>query len=1098
MHRNRRHECQEAYLHLCANNSKQQKDDPPLLQTNEQETTNKSRKRNTPTRQGQKRSRVLNHCPSVSRILVAPLPSIEDNEILSTVASDKSECKRNESDCSNNLDSLNDDDDDDDDSNSINSCLSQSSSGKREVFFPSSNNDSSPGENHETSQADGGATQQQCDTNTDPDNSLLKLYNDINSELHMDHNLHLNKFSTQEMVQVDLLRTLKRLKAPLKTFKEVLDWADRANVAGYHFSAGVPTRQILISKLQEMTHLSKLKPQAKKLQLPHSKKVVEIVYFNANAIMSSFLSCPLLNRDENYLFNGNSPTNPPNPKPNFIGDLNTSANYIQTHALLIKNPGKEVLLPCVLAMDKTHIDTYGRLRMEPVTISYGLMKHSIRSSPIAMRILGYINHYTRKDDDESQPANDVTEAEEPISPSNTMSKGAQNANDYHAQIHFILEQSGFLELQRRGFNWIIHFQGNTFPVTFRMYVPFIIGDTEGHDQLCGHYKCRTGSVAQLCRACVCPTKLCGWSKAKFKFRMSATVDRMISNQKTDELQAMSLHSLRNGFRNVQFGSSHNKRGIFGACPGETLHLVLLGWFKYVIEAFVAQAGAHSNTIQQYDSLCARVGDALCRQSDRDMPRTHFPSGFCATSNFMAEEMPGCLLVMLFTFHTSRYREIFSSRSKFTDEMGLGNIAHITDWITLITSLLQWHAWLKQDTIAKALVNKSRLATKWLMRQFKFIAPRPTGMKNNTIKFHLVLHLADDILDHGVPENFNSSFAESAHITLAKDTSRNTQKRVNSFTLQSANRYVENLTIGRAWHEICPTTPPTRKHGSILPTPIEEEEENAKWGKKFLVFKDQNGNVQCKWARKKDGGRKAGAILTDHALQFLVKNCLPNISSAKLICYTHYKNPTTGDCYRAHPKFMGQPWYDFAMVRWNSRFYPQLPARIHTFVDLTNLIPGRLVHNRENNQPAMGCGLYALIESFEPIPQADLPFSNDLIGRYYRTEIAENNKYLPRLYLVDIHSILSPLTGIKDIPARAPLPAARRRGPRVAARRERGDVEARNNMEKREEYLFLMQRRCEWASCWDTVIRNLHHHKSEEDGGETTEPEDNIANTTLVD
>ena len=664
MHRNRRHECQEAYLHLCANNSKQQKDHQPLLQTNQQEKTNKSRKsKNTPTRQEKKKSRVLNHSPSVSRILAAPTPSIleEDNdEILSIVASDNSECE-NQSECSNNLNSLNDD------SNSINSiksCLSQSSSGKGKVFLPSTNNDSSsPSNNHEKSkEADEGAAQQQCgDTNTDPDISLLKLYNDITTDFNMmDDNLHLNKFSTQEMVQVDLLRTLKRLKAPLKTFKEVLDWADRANVAGYHFSAGVPTRKTLISKLQEMTHLSKLKPQAKKLQLPHSKKVVEIVYFNANAIMSSFLSCPLLNRDENYLFNGNSPTSPPNPKPNFIGDLNTSVNYIQTHALLIKNPGKEVLLPCVLAMDKTHIDTYGRLRMEPVTISYGLMKHSIRSSPIAMRILGYINHYTHKDDDENQPVNDdVTEAEEPISPSNNMSKGAQSANDYHAQIHFILEQSGFLELQRRGFNWIIHFQGNMFPVTFRMYVPFIIGDTEGHDQLCGHYKCRTGNVAQLCRACVCPTKLCGWSKAKFKFRTSTQIERLISNQKTVELQAMSQHSLRNGFRNIQFGSSHNKRGIFGACPGETLHLVLLGWFKYIIEAFIAQAGAHSNTIQQYDSLCARVGDALCRQSDRDMPRTHFPSGFCATSNFMAEEMPGCLLVMLFTFHTSRYREIFS-------------------------------------------------------------------------------------------------------------------------------------------------------------------------------------------------------------------------------------------------------------------------------------------------------------------------------------------------------------------------------------------------------------------------------------------------------
>jgi hypothetical protein len=43
-------------------------------------------------------------------------------------------------------------------------------------------------------------------------------------------------------------------------------------------------------------------------------------------------------------------------------------------------------------------------------------------------------------------------------------------------------------------------------------------------------------------------------------------------------------------------------------------------------------------------------------------------------------------------------------------MGLGNTAHITDWITLVTSLLQqWYAWLKQDAIPKVLVNKSKMA-----------------------------------------------------------------------------------------------------------------------------------------------------------------------------------------------------------------------------------------------------------------------------------------------------------------------------------------------------------------------------------------------------
>jgi hypothetical protein len=43
-------------------------------------------------------------------------------------------------------------------------------------------------------------------------------------------------------------------------------------------------------------------------------------------------------------------------------------------------------------MDKTQVDTYGRLQMEPLTISHGLMKHSICLKNIVLQILGYVCH----------------------------------------------------------------------------------------------------------------------------------------------------------------------------------------------------------------------------------------------------------------------------------------------------------------------------------------------------------------------------------------------------------------------------------------------------------------------------------------------------------------------------------------------------------------------------------------------------------------------------------------------------------------------------------------------------------------------------------
>jgi hypothetical protein len=49
------------------------------------------------------------------------------------------------------------------------------------------------------------------------------------------------------------------------------------------------------------------------------------------------------------------------------------------------------------------------------------------------------------------------------------------------------------------------------------------------------------------------------------------------------------------------------------------------------------------------------------------------------------------------------------------------------------------------------------------------------MKHNLVKIHLVLHIANDILNHGVPQNFNSSFTELAHIPIAKATRRTPRK-----------------------------------------------------------------------------------------------------------------------------------------------------------------------------------------------------------------------------------------------------------------------------------------------------------------------------------
>jgi hypothetical protein len=621
------------------------------------------------------------------------------------------------------------------------------------------------------------------------------------------------------------------------------------------------------------------------------------------------------------------------------------------------------------------------------------------------------------------------------------------------QIQFILEESGFLILQNSGFKWNLHYNNTIHKVVFHPYVPFIVGDTEGHDRLCGHYTARFMEVKQLCRICECPSYLTGYSKSKFPHRLPKKVDSLVQRGLTAELQSMSQNYLKNGFEGVRFGM-HNKRGIFGACPGEMLHLISLGWFKYCLQAFSAQAGPKSQALKDYDALCAKLGCTLSRQSDRDVPRTNFSRGFSSGSNLMGHEMAGCLLVKLFALHTTCFRSIFNVGKKVTPKEGVNDQRlcysnHIEDWIVVVSSLLVWHQWMKQPTIPKKMVRRSHVAVQWLMRFVAEVAPRPSGMGNNTIKTHLVLHLCEDILDHGVPENVNSSYAESAHIPLAKITTRNSQKRAVSFTKQAAHRWVENHAVSLAWADV--ESDKRQCHTNIREEEPERGTSNHQFdpGREFhLVWKTGDEFPSCRWTHVRSGQNAEPVVkLPPLVSKFLGNFCLPQIAQQSLRCFTSYTDER-GNMYRAHPCYDGKPWNDCAMIDWKGEKH-DLPAFIHTFVDLRQL-PSSIRRIEVNGQTSVQPGLYAVAHTFDPVNPTDFNTPNVLIGRY-KPHFHSPNHRQPTLFLVDVKAISSPLLGTEDIP---PF------GEKKASRWDR-------------HYLFLIRRKVEWSLAWDAIIEREH-------------------------
>ena len=123
------------------------------------------------------------------------------------------------------------------------------------------------------------------------------------------------------------------------------------------------SRKGVIDMLKVRVDVKSLQPLAKQLYLPYSKCFVEVVYFSAHSIFGSFLSCTKLNQDQNYIFNDdNNPDCNPFAKPNaaVISDINTgAAANLKKYDTLIKNVEEDMLLPCILAIDKTACDVGG-------------------------------------------------------------------------------------------------------------------------------------------------------------------------------------------------------------------------------------------------------------------------------------------------------------------------------------------------------------------------------------------------------------------------------------------------------------------------------------------------------------------------------------------------------------------------------------------------------------------------------------------------------------------------------------------------------------------------------------------------------------------
>jgi hypothetical protein len=297
-----------------------------------------------------------------------------------------------------------------------------------------------------------------------------------------------------------------------------------------------------------------------------------------------------------------------------------------------------------------------------------------------------------------------------------------------------------------------------------------------------------------------------------------------------------------------------------------------------------------------------------------------------------------------------------------------------------------------------------------MYLMKKVAKRSVGMQLKLTKFHGVLHLADDILNFGVPMEVDTGSNESGH-KPTKTAARLTQKNEDTFDQQTAIRLEElhlldmaNLELeGRplfnyGYHNA--------KAGPKNPPPPENV---AIGGSELTVIMDpisQQLSVITSDRNEDDGDGKVetGLVTFVNDLQIAVKGYLPSVPLRSV-------HKRQGQIFRGQNKFRGQVWRDWALIDWGEE--GELPCKIWGFVDLRALPRD---HNAVLGNLPLEQSIYAIVETSafveddEKVGMSEIfvPITKEIGG------ITNNAVSQLKFHLADVDAIVKPIAVVPDI------------------------------------------------------------------------------------
>ena len=255
-----------------------------------------------------------------------------------------------------------------------------------------------------------------------------------------------------------------------------------------------------------------------------------------------------------------------------------------------------------------------------------------------------------------------------------------------------------------------------------------------------------------------------------------------------------------------------------------------------------------------------------------------------------------------------------------------------DWILLVETLLEWEQWLRSPRMERKHVVRSEQKHRYIMFLIKKIGRRSKGMGLMMIKFHMIIHMTQNMLIFGVPMEYDTGSNESHH-KVTKAAAKLTQRKEETFD-QSINTRVAELYLLELAREEMLGRPLWNyfighHHREVQPKNIGEPRLG---GAAFEVTFDANIGQNCIQMTTRSLSEEGMIIETD-LVEFVagLQDCVVAHMPKVPMYTTHTRH---GTIFRASPKFQGDVWRDWVMVDWGPS--GKSPCKIYGFVDLSAL------------------------------------------------------------------------------------------------------------------------------------------------------------------